>query len=291
MKKMLITGASGFIGKNLIDAFCEEYDITAIYRNHSIDQYQNVKYVRSDLSNNATGISKEISDDYNVILHFSGQVQNASAVDYIDNSLIATRNVINMAKERHVDTFVLASSIATYGYTEIEVNEESDRLNPTLYGMSKTICERMVEESGLNYVILRLPRVLGSGMDYSYPWLPLLAKRLINNEEIRYFNPGLLYNNLLDINDLTGFIKTILSRASELRTTLTLGCRDKMPVMEIVNFLKEHLKSNSVLSEVEKKPNTVFAIDITKAINYGFSPMTVEKALYKLIGYANRDLL
>ena len=290
MKKMLITGAGGFIGRNMINAFHDDYEVTAIYRNHVGKQLDNVKYVRFDLSCDANKVLDEFPDNYDAILHFGGQVHDSRAIDYIDNTLTTTRNIIQLAKNRKTSVLIYASSNSLYGYASTEISEESDRLNPTLYGMSKAFCERMIEESGVNYVNLRLPRLLGYEMDYSYPWLPKLAKRLFDNEEIRYFNPGLMYNNLLDIEDLTSFIRMILGKSGRLGWTVSLGCDGKMSVLDITSYLRECMNSKSDLVEVESKPNTVFAVDISKAKSYGFAPTGVKECIARLADYAMHDL-
>ncbi|MDE5777609.1 MAG: NAD(P)-dependent oxidoreductase, partial [Lachnospiraceae bacterium] len=162
MKKVLITGVNGFVGSNIANYMVEKgYDVVGLYR-RKVDRYNSkIRYVQCDLSEPI-----QLKEHFDVVIHLASQVENAQVYDYVVNTTMATANLISYCENVKVDFFILASSIAIYGETDIEVDESSDRKNVEPYGMAKIFAEQLLMNSSIpTKIILRLPRVLGVGAD------------------------------------------------------------------------------------------------------------------------------
>jgi len=289
MKKLriLITGINGFIGHNIANILCEKgYEVWGTYR-------QNIKYYNNEIHYLKCDLSVPIESDirFDAVIHLAGQVENAETFAYIKNSVITTKNIIDYCEDKKIETLLFMSSIAVYGETNVEVDENSSSINVTTYGMTKIISEKLIKESKVkNRIILRLPRVLGNGIDVSYQWLPALSYNLLNNHDIRYFNSELEYNNLMDVEDLAVFCDYLIKNYDNLNETFVLGTVEKMKIIDIIMFLKERLDSSSRLIEMPDKKTTVFSINVKKALLFGYKPKTICTILNDYAKYIKDNL-
>ncbi len=286
--RVLITGSTGFVGSNIIDYFINHTDVevVGVYR-HTPPRSCDAEYVQCDLLDRED-IRKKLSEkQFDAVISLAGQMRGEKSGLFLHNTVEATENIIHFCEENSIPKLIYASSIAVYGYVTGEVNESSDHVSTTDYGLAKDFCERLVEDSEIpQKIVLRLPRVLGRNIDYSYPWLPKLAWTLMQNQDVNYKNPDLPYNNLLHVNDLSVFIKRLLTEPLpyEGYHLIGLGSPEPLKILEIVSLLKLELGSSSVLHDATdgKGRNTVYAIDLSRAIHdYGFIGGTVRDTLVR----------
>jgi nucleoside-diphosphate-sugar epimerase len=171
--KVLITGASGFIGGRLRDLLLESgSDLVAIRRPGSpasrVGRSVEADYARvADLER----VVRAEKPDY--VLHVAGVTKGSSYEDFRLGNVMPTRNLLTAVRREHPDTkrFVLVSSLAVYGPSATAApHREEDFPRPIEhYGESKLEAERVVEQesSGVPWTIIRPPGVYGPGdVDY-----------------------------------------------------------------------------------------------------------------------------
>ncbi len=282
---VLVTGAGGFVGQNVIRYLSDRGEgVIGLYRN-SIPECHTGKFFSCDLSkDDIKGAIGDIKID--AVLHFAGQMKGTKAEEHLTNTIIGTKRVIEYAESQGIEQFVYISSISVYGETLAAVDEDSDRINLDDYGMAKYFCERMLEDAGIKKrIVIRLPRTVGKGCDLSYPWLPKVTGRMLRGDDIYYTNPGLLYNNILYIDDLSKFLALLLNSGFSGYKRFVLGAKDRMKIIDILYLLKRELSSPSKL--IERKAanrNKCFAINIHYAETYGFESRTVGEIIEKFVG-------
>lgn len=286
---IIITGTGGFVGSNIAEYINSKgYDVLGTYYHRLPTVLKKENIIQVDLTN-WEDVQKKLHQDnigkIDAILHFAAQMLGPSMEDYLENTVQSTRNLIRLAEERKVKTFVYASSIAVYGMTENIVNEESDRTNLTDYGTAKYICERLLQDSRIeNRIAIRMPRMLGKRADMTCPWLPKLVKTLLDDEEVAYFNPNMMYNNLAHCDTLADFILNLSSRDYLGYQLIGIGASEPRKIIEIVNKLKDLTHSKSLLQEkVSTTRNTCFLINIEKAQSMGYVPMSVDETLEQFV--------
>ncbi len=170
-KKVLITGANGFIGNMLM----------AHYR------AQGIPVVGVDLSGNGLDISQgdigqpetisQLLQDCDVVVHTAALVSNSIAdADMWRVNVLATRNLVAAAEKYKVRRFVQISSIVAYGNSaEGELDEEQPvHADGGSYVLTKLASEHSVlaatANSAMELVIIRPGDVYGPG---SRPWVIL----------------------------------------------------------------------------------------------------------------------
>ena len=146
-KKILITGASGFIGQNLIKNLSKyNSNIVALYANKKLKFINsNIKLIKCDLTKK---IPKKISKvKFDIIIHLAGPKADRKSMK--DESKILTgilidKNVIELAIKNKVKTFFYASTAGVYDTRIKTFNEKKISLNYNsdgLYGFSKLLGE------------------------------------------------------------------------------------------------------------------------------------------------------
>lgn len=279
---VLITGVSGFIGNNLAEYLTQRTNDVIGICHSRLPKCSIKKVLTCDLAKD--DLIECIGDEkLDAIVHLAGQMRGNYVCDYLDNTVHATRRLIRYAEQQQITRFIYISSISAYGETLSAVDEASDRINLDDYGMAKYICERMLEDSDIeSRVVIRQPRTLGKGCDLSYPWLPKVAYQMMRDEPVYYMNPQLMYNNLLYVDDFSAFIQILLTKNVIGFERFVLGAKGSMSILQILELMKKNLASNSELIEKEATGrNKCYAIDVTKAGNYGFCSGTPEEILCK----------
>jgi len=170
-ERVLITGASGFIGYHLIkEALANNLDVyTAVRKSSKTDHLKafNIKYTYPDFTD-PDALKKEIAENqYSYIIHAAGVTTARSQQEYNDINAGYTHNLATAAVESGVaiKKFVLLGSLAALGpLNNLDgiINEDTIPHPVTAYGRSKLLAEENLRKfSTLNYTILRPTGVYG----------------------------------------------------------------------------------------------------------------------------------
>ena len=170
-ERVLITGASGFIGYHLIEeALKHNLEVyVAIRKSSKTDHLKNfnINYTYPDFTD-LSSLKKELKENkYNYIIHAAGVTKARSQKEYNHINAGYTHNLALAALESGIKLkkFVLISSLAAIGplnsLTGI-ITEDTIPRPITAYGKSKLLAEQNLKAfSSLNYNILRPTGVYG----------------------------------------------------------------------------------------------------------------------------------
>ena len=199
MEKILITGATGFIGGFIVDeALNRNMEVWVAVRKSSSRQWltdERINFIELNLSSQSD-LEKRLADkSFDYIVHAAGVTKSLNVEDFYRINTEGTKNLVRalLALKMPVRKFVYVSSLSVYGpvreqqpYTEIL---ESDTPQPnTAYGKSKLAAEEFLRttllethnaECSIPYVILRPTGVYGPReRDYF-----LMAKSIKNHTD------------------------------------------------------------------------------------------------------------
>jgi nucleoside-diphosphate-sugar epimerase len=156
---LLLTGASGFLGRILINHLSGNFKVNSLGRDASCD-------LRCDLS-------KEIPHvpDVQYVVHAAGKahIYPRTAMEINSFELVnvnGTSNLLEALKENKICRLVFISSVAVYGLEEgWLLDEYSPLIGVSPYAQSKIKAEKLIklfcEDLNIPYLILRLPLVVG----------------------------------------------------------------------------------------------------------------------------------
>ncbi len=170
--EILITGTDGFIGQVLKEYLqAQGYNVFGTVFMREAQENEVHFDIRSD-----KGFAKLPTKSFDVVIHTIGIVdQTAPKKQMFLVNAEGTRMMLEWAKETSCKHFIQMSSISVYGpmtngqnRTE-ENTKRYDGVFAVPYQRAKAKAERYIEQSGLNYTILRLPAVLGEDDSYLSP--------------------------------------------------------------------------------------------------------------------------
>lgn len=173
MEKILITGASGFIGSFIVENALERgYDVWAAVRPSSDHRYlidQRIHFINLDLSSIVQMENAIRNIEFDYIVHAAGLTKSVDPIDFYCVNYEGTKNLVKAieATQTKVKRFVYISSLSVFG--AIRERKPHRDIRPgdspqpnTVYGKSKLMAEQWLSNHcELPVVILRPTGVYG----------------------------------------------------------------------------------------------------------------------------------
>ena len=180
---ILITGASGFIGRRLRRTLLEQgHDVVAIRRPGSppSDEGRTAESSYDDLERLTAIIGEEKPDR---VFHVAGVTKGTKYEDFARGNVMPTQNLVGALEAEHpgVARFIHVSSLAAYGPAAPgkPLCEDDPRKPIEHYGVSKLEAEQVVEDASIPWTIVRPSGVYGPG-DVDYLELFKAARKRVN---------------------------------------------------------------------------------------------------------------
>ncbi|MCF2138199.1 MAG: NAD-dependent epimerase/dehydratase family protein [Candidatus Thorarchaeota archaeon] len=244
--RVLVTGASGFIGRRLLGRLVEEgHEVYAFVRRTSNTQNfpDGVEIREGDLLD-APSMEAAVKD-MEAVLHLAAYFDfYPSDVDLLYKvNVDGTRNLMNACIGTSVERFIYCSTTETIGPVRYPPGNEDTELRPQFdYGQSKVMAEKIVREisrdTGLTHIILRPTGVTGEGDLYTgYELI-----KAINDGAIPIL-PGsgerhIMYTYVGDV--VNGFAMALTSKSAG-NNTLILCPDEPMKYKDLIPFIADTL--------------------------------------------------
>lgn len=174
MQKVLVTGGSGFIGKEIVKQLLQQGFAVNILDSSKLD-IEGVQLFRGSVLEPEL-ISKAMSGcDY--VIHLAailGVSKSAyEPVECLDVNILGTRNVLKCAVIHQIKKVLFPSSSEVYGEPlKVPITEDSLLQPKSEYGVSKSVGEEYLKafkkQHGLNYTIVRFFNVYGEEQRHSW---------------------------------------------------------------------------------------------------------------------------
>ncbi|MCX8094834.1 MAG: NAD(P)-dependent oxidoreductase [Caldisericia bacterium] len=225
--KVLVTGGFGNIGKYVIKELIKRRIDVKIF---DLKTKKNIKIAKNlsgieifwgDITNKIDILNALRDVDYVVHLAFIIPKISSTEIDIDKKPNIAekinvygTKNLISCMKElKYPDKIIFTSSVHVYGITQhlCPPRKVEEDLNPNdLYSYHKVLCEKIIKESNLKYIIMRLGASITQDLKIINFVRDLFEIPLDNR--IEYIHPediGVAIANAIERNDLWGKIFNI----------------------------------------------------------------------------------
>ena len=196
--KILISGASGFIGSHLVRRLIEDgFEVGIIKRDNSdiwrIKDIKNCIAVYETDLRDINGVSKSFSHFvpdaiFHLATYYAIEHKIEEIARMVDTNVLGTINLLEASKEHNVKLFANTSSCFVYKESANPV-KESDPLKPlNLYAMTKLqaeqACSFYAEEYGLKSVTFRLFPPYGPA-DHDRRLIPHVIRSIMKGDSLK----------------------------------------------------------------------------------------------------------
>lgn len=252
--KILITGASGFIGSYLVEeALKQRFDVYAGVRKSSSKiflQNDKIQFLELDFSSQEIlekqlSVFKQLHGSFDYVVHNAGITQAKKKEDFFTVNCSYTQNLANALKasDMQVKKFVLISSLAAYGpgnaetFVPVELGHKQQPVS--VYGKSKSSAEEFIKSANIFPYLIINPTAVYGPRDKDF----LQFVKLINKGIEPYIGTNKQMVSLIYVKDLTRAVINLLESSSINRSYI---------VSDGIDYNKEQL-GDTVKSILAKK--------------------------------------
>ena len=248
--RLIITGASGFIGRNLLAALKDHYQIYAIARRHQLDCdapiHPNIQWIQLDINDKESMVKVfqkiKLSGGVDYLVHlaayydFTGEDHDL----YWRTNVDGFKNIIEQSIAINVKRIVFTSSLVACEFPAIGefLTENSPANGSHIYSRVKRVAEAMLKEvsSIIPSCIIRLPAIFSDCCEYP-PLFVFLETWLSRGLFSRILGGnGKSAVPYLHIRNLTRFIKMLIPQLDSLANCEILICSDDRPISHLQLF-------------------------------------------------------
>lgn len=300
MRKILITGINGFIGRACAEKFEKEgFAVYGIDIANTLNLDYQI-YVRDIVSSHVDDILNEVKPS--IIIHCAGAADVNYSLQYpesdFERNVTTLHNILFDMKRCGLDDtrVVFLSSASVYGQPEVLPITEETELNPiSPYALHKRMAEDLClyfnRIHNFDIVIARIFSAYGPGLRKQIFWD--MSQKLKSDERLSLFGTGKETRDFIYRDDLIEALY-ILACSKELKSRIyNVANGEEITINDIaVMFLKENNKSVDSLtfshSIHEGNPNNWVA-DISKLKELGYAPkVTIEQGIHNYVEWVRQ---
>lgn len=290
-KKILVTGAAGFIGSNLANFLIKKkYEVWTI-DNLSTGNLKNLNksiiFINGDCSNKNT-IKKLKNNKFKYIFHFAGQssgeISFENPCNDFKSNVQSTIYLAEYALKNQCQKFFYASSMSVYGDTHLDKSKESDKCNPlSFYGIGKLTSENYLmkyKKKGLNPVILRFFNVYGPNQNFSnlkQGMISIYLAQILNSKKL--FVKGSLnrFRDFIYIDDAIEAIFNLCKKNTKLYPIINIGTGKKTTIKQLIEIISKIINKDIKLKVISGTIDDQFGVYANTKIlqnHYNFKAKT-----------------
>jgi UDP-glucose 4-epimerase len=218
--KVLLTGASGFIGGHILAALIEKLgrDSVVALTSKAIPNINCMLYGSFKDFN----LSRICFDDVTHVIHAGAFIpkdaQQANDINSCFESIEYTKNLLLYSFDK-IEKFINISTVDVYATKNRKLSEISEIDPVSLYGSSKIYCEKMVKafskQKNASYINLRIGHVYGPGEEKYKKVIPIAIQNVLNDIPLELWGEGEDLRSFIFIEDVVESILNSLESSEE----------------------------------------------------------------------------
>jgi len=276
MKKILVIGGSGFVGRNitLMPEKFESYSLDRVTPTELSSIY--VKCFKLDISDDEVyQIVSSINPDIVLVLagkQFETPIQKRRnrRKSFDENRVIAEKVVAIVRKTPSINQVIYVSTDMVYGKPETQLITESISPKPIgEYGKSKLKAEEILSEHLDKLVVIRPRLIVGPGREGT---ISKLAKFVSLGLPVPIIGNGSNRYQMISVFDLWNAIDTCISKKA--RGVFNVGSRNPPPINDLFKCVLVDLGKNT---KVVHLPKRITELCLSFLDLFGFSPLAPEQ--------------
>lgn len=300
-KNVVVTGAAGFIGSNLVDSLLNQGIEVLGIDNFSTGRIEFLRealnhpkftllkedlYFGEDLSNVFVGVDAVFHLAANADVRFG---PDNPAID-LEQNTIATHKVLEAVRKAGVKKFIFSSTGSVYGEAEVVPTPEDAPfpIQTSLYGASKLACEGLIaayaESFGIQAWIFRFVSILGPRYTHGHVY-DFYEQLMKHPGKLNVLGNGHQKKSYLHVSDCIEAIHKSICNSVDQVNVINLGIDGYCEVRDSIGWITEELGLDPELSYgTELKgwigDNPLIYLDTQKIQGLGWTPKySIEEAV------------
>lgn len=303
MKKIIICGGTGFIGRNLIEHYANKgFEVTATHFQRPPFEYPGVNWVKIDLRNEE-GLADffkgaEIVIQAAATTSGSKDIVNSPALHVTDNAIMNSL-IFRKCHEAQISNVIFFSCSVMYPSQDKKSTEndfDPEKIHDKYFGVgwTKIYLEKMAQFYSTlgktKFTVLRHSNIYGpwdkfdleKGHVFGATLTKISNARMKGEKKITLWGTGEEKRDLLHVHDLLAFIDVILEKQSLRFELVNVGSDVGISIKDLAKKLIETTVSELDIEHDLTKPTIPVNIilDSHKARTYGWEPkMTLDEGI------------
>mgnify|MGYP003625270626 FL=1 len=318
MKNILICGATGFIGRNLLEYYSQkDYNIIATYFKTEFvthnQEHKNVKWVKCDLRN--PDDVKSVMNGIDIVLQFAATTSGANDIVnrpfiHVTDNAVMNSLILRECYEQNVEHIVFPSCTvmyqpADYAQKETDWNEQ-DEIFPTYFGVGNTkvyiekMCDFFSRLGRTKHTVIRHSNMYGPHDKYdlekSHVFGATITKVMTNTDGVlNVWGTGEGGRDLLHVDDLVNFVDLAINKQENNYELFNVGLGKVTKIIDLVKKIIKHSGKDLEIKHDLSKPTipTSLFLNCDKAKKLlGWKPsVDIDSGITKTINWYKNNII
>jgi len=316
MKKLLICGGTGFIGRNLVDYYShvKKYEVYATYFSSTPPSLDGITFVHADLTNKDD--VKRVVQGMDIIIQAAATTSGANDIlhkpyYHVTDNAVMNSLILREAFENKIEHFLFFSCTVMYQPSETPLCEsdysESDEIFPSYFGVGWTkvyiekMCRFYSKICDTKFTVMRHSNIYGPydkyDLEHSHVFGATITKVMTAQEgsSITVWGEGKEGRDLLHVKDLVRAVDLALDRQQTSYELINIGYGSAISVADLVKkIIAISGKKLHIQFEISKPSiPTRLCLNCEKAKNLlGWQPeLSLDKGIAETIAWYKENIL
>ncbi len=244
--KILITGASGFLGINLISRInkLRNFEIHGLVNKSKkkFKIFENIKYIKSDITNKKE-LKKKIDPVYDCVINFAGNIDHGDKIQTLNAHYVGLKNLIKIIDIKKIKLFIQVGSSLEYGRKKSPHKENQKCFPVSNYGKAKLLSTKFIMKKIKRYIVLRLYQVYGPHQKKNR-LIPITIDSCLKDKSFAC-TEGSQLRDFLFVDDLNDLILKILKKKKIKSGIYNVGSSAPIKVRDIIYQIKSIIRKGN----------------------------------------------
>ena len=285
-RRVLVCGASGFIGRHIVESLCQDpsYEVIAVYHTTSIDFPSQVQTVQSDLRD-PRQIDSLLSG-VDIVIQAAATTSGANVIakrpyHHVTDNAVMNSYLFRAAFEKNVQHVIFFSCTVMYQSNPQPQSESdfnaSEELYPNYFGVGWTkvylekMCEFYSRIGETKFTAIRHSNIYGPHDKFdpakAHVFAATINKVMHATDRVQVWGDGSEARDLLYIDDLVDFVRRAIDRQTTPYELVNVGAGQAITIADLVQTIIRASGRQLSIEYDATKPTfkTTVCLDCSKA--------------------------